>query len=1130
MSRNTFSSLLKFPVFVCAILCLAALGTSTSAIAQGFLQPKAYSVVGMPNTKVNASGSVVGQVGLGACPYDNMDLNKMKAAFDAAKGGDPDSCPHALATDGEKIYFESCGGVYRNWARMAAGVLNPEMDMNLLGCEYPPGAERNRIRNREKTIQFMSKTDDGFLSKLAQVPPIDPTAWSSKDYQDLNKKKQEKEQAEKQCFDDTLQRVSEYWANKRATSCIRNGSRLIQNFLTVEVRKMKNSMQEKIATGFSSTQNFGIFGNIFSLPSFTGIGQVIGSIAGFAAEIISIASQASDFLNALSEECGNMLPQLRELQEWRKGVMGNICRAAETLVERQLTQCIRVNIGGGGALKLPQFNVALQCPVNINFTARLTPRGFDCFGSATVGSPIIAGTGRRSVSGGNGGLENLFDGKCFTSPTSRADGGFATSAGTGTGTGSSTESGSDRVPGVDCGPLDPDTRKAVPLQGKGVWTAGFSTNGWAAGKFLTAKSTPSGVTPVGTSSGGGTIVTGLGGTGVITSGLSSTITLSSGLSTGSTISSATSETINGLQISRCDMYDAGRPIRTVYVFGDASSCHTGPGAFVSGGYETNTACYGGYVPAPKPSIPDACMYDEGCLDSNGKFDRAKAGTGSCPSADPIFNASRTYMKFVAGGFGGGDDVTRSCKDFDGEVSMPVICCDPQKQDCRERDPGTPLCNCTEGDASNKVKTDLLTGGPVENGMCEQSGTKTCCSPRLNGGKEVCETWRTTENKDLAICASEEMDQCTELTNPATYVRADGQTKTITIAEAAQAKPSPYLYLFIRPDVEVKGSGQQCCTTEWCNVCPQHYVNAYGLSLKREAGYMDPKSDADNNKLIGKGWPFVLDYDPNESGDEDGSDSDTGDTYRIGISEVPGLVLVKSKKNDGNKEKEEWIAYRDMALHIADMMKAPASIAACNTATGLKAQMMPMMNFGNGRESMGFSWNKERKKKRQPRWAVSAGVPEPTKYPIDYLNDLRRNIRDAQGTPLPPIPLCSDVQMCMPESQGTVLPPALSTNTGKIKGDMLGTGTLFVTPGATARQLNPVRMGTVDSMGDLNRVLGPTVTPGLGGSGTLTPGVVTPSVPVTPGVVPSTPTSPSVIPPAGGAGSGLAPATGAIGLF
>lgn len=1034
MSNNHLSFFSRFIVSCCAVLCIAVIGINPAFAQFGIgssgsatTTRTTFQVKGIDGAFVNASGGMVGRVGDSACPFADRNIAKIVAAFEAAKNSDPDSCPHA-EHQGSKIYFSTCGAVYRELSLQSADVNNPDMNMNLLCCERPPGERRDDCRARAKAMSFQAKVDAGFLSKKIGVPPRDSGVWSAEELQKFNAQKREKEETEKQCFEDSFNRIGQYWAQKTGVACIRYVSRAVKSLVKEGTRGLRSAMLGQAASGNSSTMVTGTSpGATISTPSIWGIGVQVASIANFATDVVGVASEASDILNTLSEACGNVLPELRQLQEWRKTVLGvNLCQAAENLLERQLTQCIRVNFSATAALNLPQFSVLLQCPVNINMNVRLSPRGFDCYGRSSVGSPIVATSGRRSLLGGGGGLENLFNGECFTSPSTRPEAGGNGTAGPGNG-GVSSGSVGGRVPGVDCGPLDPNPLKQVQLQGARVLTQNRTTNGWAIGG---------------------------------------------------------NETVNGLKVTRCDFYDAGRYIRSAFVYGEGSSCSSQEGGFLSSGYETNTACYGGYVPAAAPNIPDACLYEAGCLNANGKLDINRVGSASCPSADPVFDPNRVYNTFVSGGVSSAPtNQGNLCSDFaeaDPDAWRDRVCCDPQKQDCRQRDANVPLCSCDEGDALNRVKVDAF-GTPDTMGRCEQGGKATCCSPRLNGGKEVC------AQMQMPICQSEVADQCIGSNDPVSFTGPDGVTTTsqYTAAQVAQSKPSPYLYLFVRPDVTMP-TGQQCCTTEWCNVCPQHYANAYGLSLKRDNTYLLPQSDADNRNIIGKGWPFVIkaSEEPQSENDVLDLDSMINTEYLIGVQEVNKIWV--NMWWFGDRETE--VAASALPLHISDGMKMPVNLTACNNLSYLKTKPLAADAFrGDSGSSagMGFAFNYYAKlKKRKAQWTIHGAIPEPMEYPIDYLNRLRRGVTDAEGTPLPPITLCNDVKICTPQQSGTVL------QQGSSGGFSVG-ATQAPVAGGVVNNISPVHINP--SLGTLTlqpatpaTPTTPTLTQGVGNTGTLSP--------------------------------------------
>lgn len=953
MSNNHMSIFSRFVMSCCAVIALSVLAVSPAFAQYGITAGKTlFPVKGVSNVLVSASGDLQGSPS--ECPFSDYDLTKITAAFAAAKDSDPDSCPHAVDAFGANVYFRSCKTVYLELSQKAADVIHPTTNTNIACCYARPGVERDRCKGDIRRGEARDKIELGYAHKIANVIPDSGNVLSAEELRKLQAAKKEKAEIDKQCFDDSFNRIGQYWAQKRGVSCIRFVSRAVKALIQDGTRGLKDAMLTQTTVGASSTMMYGAMTAVASMPSGWGLGAVAASAVNFASNVVTLASQASDILGTLSDSCGNVLPELKQLQQWRKTVLGtNLCQAAENLLERQLTQCIRVNLTASSALNLPQFSLMLQCPVNINMNVNISPRGFDCYARVSAGSPIALTGGRRSLLSGGGGLENLFNGNCFTSPTTRPGSGGITPPAT---------TVDKRVPGVDCGPLDPSDLKKEPLKGTRVLAQSRTANGWAIGG---------------------------------------------------------KETVNGQQITRCDLYDNNRHIRTAFVYGDGSSCRAQEGGFISSSYETNTLCYGGgYVPATGPNVPDACMYDVGCLNASGNLDTSKIGTASCQNAQPVFNASRVYNTFVSGGISSpAQNRGNSCADFadvDPNSLKDGVCCDPQREDCRMRDANVPLCVCDEGDASNRIKVDAM-GVSDRLGRCAQGGKATCCSPRLNGGQDSC-----TTQINMPICEAEKVDECIATDDKVTYVGPDGNASTrYTAAQVAQSKPSPYLYLFVRPDVTMP-DGKQCCTTEWCNVCPQHYANAYGLSLVGNTSYMLPKDDADNHRIIGRGWPYLVNTGDEPAGEDDAVDLDAVEKtqYRVGLSQVPGLWV---DIRVGTKDREQQVRSSAMPLHLNNSLKLPASLDACNRLSPLRAMPMASESFTGGSSSMGFVFNYNvLRPKKAAKWTVYASVPEPQEYPMDYLNRLRRGVRDGEGLPLAPITLCSDVDICTPEASGGLL--------------------------------------------------------------------------------------------------------------
>jgi hypothetical protein len=445
----------------------------------------------------------------------------------------------------------------------------------------------------------------------------------------------------------------------------------------------------------------------------------------------------------------------------------------------------------------------------------------------------------------------------------------------------------------------------------------------------------------------------------------------------------------------------------------------------------------------------------------------------------VFNPSATYITFTTGGFGAKTQVTNNCSGLSGTLQPVIQCCDPQKQDCTTKDANTPLCVCDEGDASNTVGVVPGTNTPDPAGACVEGGTRTCCSPRLNGGST---DWCNANMGSGSICADEVGDQCVASGTPATYTSPDGQSQPITAADLVLSKPSPFIYLFIRPDAQM--NGQQCCMTEWCNICPQEYANAYGLSLIR-SNMQQATSDTGNASIIGKGWPFSS------------STSATGATsYQVPLHELD--YTIKWTISGGS---DDILDIRNpnpilfMSNNIANKPLS-AAIEACNSLAGGKWQTQYTDKQMDN--DMGFVydyWQGETINGRSELHSMST-LPSPQETPLAYMNRLRSAVATGSTTPLPDIPLCSDtVKICygttatstlnntagtISNNQGTsssqdpsntVAPPTTTTTTGTNTG---GTGGAPVTqsPGVVqspAIQTNGASPTQVPSAGNGSQV-------------------------------------------------------------
>ena len=962
----------RFSCVLCLLLIFSAIFWCSDARAQA--QPVYYKVIGT-DFQVSPAGTPAYNTLETTCPLRTMYMDKnggpkkFEDATKAAKAaGDPDSAPFAISPDGkDRVYFDlmdDCRAFFRELARQA----NPKNPPVELACgAYPPGAYRGACKNQEQARNSMIGQMGGAMRLILQAPPTNGDAasegLSQESIKQMQEAKKQKTEAERACFEGTMDRVGQYWLKQNAAECVQRAVKYIKWNIKHNMKGELKHFEKKQGVNLKSDGQGTSPGAIISMPSIIGVGQALVSAIKYALAIGVVAAENADDLNYLLNNCLKMSDSLKNLQVWRKGVLGGLCKQVESLVERQLTQCIRVSAQFD--LKLPQFSAALQCPFNVNITAYVGTQGSHFDWSCVQSSPVSGGTwGGRSLLGASGGLENLFSGKCFslngTSPTGASGGG--------------------RVPGVDCGTVatnEPVRNEA--LQGVVYLTPGNPTaNGWVAGRSETVVS-PSGISQ---------------------------------------------------QITRCDFYTNSARTRTTYVYGSGASCNASATGFTANGYETSVACYGGsYTPASAGgAAPDACLYPLDCLNQNDGyvFDDARLGQNGCPAnTQAALDVTRRYPAVLStGGVGGGTTEWRSCSDFSEEIDQAPVCCDPQKQDCREaRTKNIPICQCDQGDSTNVV-IDQTTGkcDPAKGG-----GMRTCCTASLNGGTEGCTT--QVGMPASQVCANG--DQCMAAGDVA---GTDGNGNPITAGSANTSKPSPFSYLALRPDVTLTGitnsdgTPKQCCTTPWCNVCPQHYANAYGMSMARANWTLTrPPATASlatvrnyNNAILGKGWPFTT-----------ATDANGETTYTIGINpasititraiRVPGALGIGAKW----EEDETTASVSYPMLHLSDKMELKPSAAQmddCNDIGQWKIGYTSGDNFGTSNASaLGYVYDAyvETPSSNKYSWKVLAPMPEPRETPMDYLNRLQSSSVDANGTPKEPIELCSDViKICAPGTNPT----------------------------------------------------------------------------------------------------------------
>jgi hypothetical protein len=967
---------------------------------------------------------------------------------------DPQGCPYA--STGGKAMAEiggtkgiewqplfGCKAFFENFAETyGPNILKDKPDSNLsatkMGCCYE--SSRGSVVNWW-TGEYLSPRESCVVNRLhvmgmnqaylgSYFKGIDepqPNVNTKDDLDKAQKAKKDFADAQASCITDSLNRIGKFWAAKKAASCISNATQAATKEISKAIQEVKDSANRDVTAAMTGTMTYGAVTAVVSAPAAWSWANIGKTLANLAASLILVANEVSSFLNNTLGKCGIQVSGLSELQGFASAIRNGTCLPATNLLERQMTQCIRIDLKLD--LSLPTFQVALQCPVNINISGHLSPQGFDCFSSATVQSPLTV-YGSNVVSS-NGGIEKLFDGACFKGTA----GGNNTAANTtqASANGSALDGSGTRIPGVDCGPLSSEPYRQASIQGIKPLAAGRTSNGWAVG---------------------------------------------------------TTESVAGIPITRCDYYTLGRRGRTVYVYGDGASCNMNADGFLDNGFETNTACYsGGYQPATM-NVPDACMYPSACLDTRGNFNEAFLGQQGCSTdvvptfcggknpcpvpAAPCDLANPTscnmatiapmsvYPLVTSGGVNGGQTQYRSCIEFAGTFDPAPLCCDPSKQNCIPKSKGgtrpdnLPMCKCTQGDATNDLDPAIT---PNLEKVCKQGGNATCCSTKLNKSTDASKAGDAQAGctsigyGNDGIC-KDDVNQCTPIDAQATYVGPDGVTnKTFTAGQLATSKPSPYIYLFVRPDAEL--GGQACCTTEWCNVCPQAYVNAYGLALVRAVPQISTTpSDADNQNLIGKGWPYK----------EVANGALGAVTYTVGNAALP-IIYQENPPWTFSNSMHDYALYKP-DLHLSDTMKMPVDLGACNRVSkGLIASKQPSGNFANG-YAMGWTHDAEPKKSRID-WRTYSGVPEPTEYPMDYMNRLRQNVLDSNGVPLPAIGLCNDVKLCLPGSGQA------PTSGGSLDSGGANTG------GGGATDVTPVDPNAGGGTGTGG---GATTDPGTGGGG------------------------------------------------
>lgn len=994
----------------------------------------------------------------GHCPFGTQAQSKDLSLFQkASEAGDQDKCPVAVVVNASRggvggfrqnqtAPIAACASFYQSLANIDADYTKPlSIDLKKIAlCHIASRDARGRaVGSRNDLLGVQIAHDADIKSTMTKGAQTTGTAVQNLTDEETRKKIEAEKEAENKavygCFSDTLGKIESYWANKGAVNCVINGRQQIKEVYN-DFKRDLSVMSDQCKAHFSR-QVVGLAASVAATAN--GVLCVIE----FAAYAANVALKVKEITDWIQRGCREGSLAVREYNDWRKTTLNAVCQSAANYIERAFTQCIRVDVGFN--LNLPRFRILMQCPWNVNVSYRLGNNGFRCFQNGSIragfnqnlglgidgGQFGSIGGGRGNMMSRSGGMEALFDGSCFEQGEAKSR-----SGGTFDGLNNYKEDG---IPGLSCGELSNDPKFNTKIAGQKPLQSGFVQNGWVAGP-----------NPAGT------------------------------------------ETIDGVQITRCDYFQSGRRIRTAYVYGNGAVCNNTLGAFKdANGKEANTACYktGGYEPAPLPSVPDGCLYPRACLDNAGNFSSALQGTNGCPAnAQPQFSDANQYF-FNKGGVGATSE-WRSCEGMNVVNFDPApACCDPQMQNCvelnndlvRKKQPKVPLCKCNEGTANNKPDPNK------QDGSCLEGGVATCCASSLNKVKDAQgNVLKDAQGRDLDGCTTApnivsginigglglpqtevcrgEAPSCLAENQCGKFKAPDGTEKRICPNQVAISKPSPYMYLFIRPDAQIPSNpdgsfnpnAPQCCTTKWCNICPQHYANAYGLSMARATNisvvpygtYSQSQYDRQiNDAIIGRGWPFV------------GIEDEYGAmTYKVGRTSLPYAVSVYYDWNGGNRKdgggpltfvnpeiergsyphkNNNW--RRPAQLMVSDALQyrwLPPSFDACNRLPGSagkwKVSYLDQSRFqGGAMFGTPYYSRQGNDGEKDGEWRSEFNIPEPEEYPIEYYNRIvgagqQTTIMGVAVPKLPPLQLCEEVvKVCEPGSGSALTGDGSGVNTG-----------------------------------------------------------------------------------------------------
>lgn len=451
-----------------------------------------------------------------------------------------------------------------------------DLDPAIACCHTDYGADRYRCYKKTRSGQRAIQQEVNARAAKANVTVKGmPVEWVKK----MDEKKKEKRNAIQQCWDKKYEKVQEYFKGRQLAVCIRS----MKNFIKLKKEDLVKAVVSKTkdqATDTVRQTNMPTGGVAISPGTVPGsiVGGTIYAVTG-AARLATTVARIAGVAEILLTKCASIATNFGDVDGLLKNLSDQLCEATLGLIERQITSCISIRLAGN-ILAMPQFNLLTQCPFRFNLNMYISPSGFNCSVSASDQN-VIAGAGAgvngqginyngqgSTMTNVSGLVEGVFNGTgCFKrARTLNGSGGMEIRRNAmGVPENAPTSTVPD-LPGMVCGNLNPDVVDAVD----GI-------------QYL-----PPGPAPAG---------------------------LAGGWSVGPIQDTGFNRPMPAFAqtVSRCDLYGNGRIQRTVYVFGDGTTCNSTADGFKSGDFETMTSCYpnGGYKPVERSPIPEACMYRQG---------------------------------------------------------------------------------------------------------------------------------------------------------------------------------------------------------------------------------------------------------------------------------------------------------------------------------------------------------------------------------------------------------------------------------------------------------------------------------------------------------------------------------------